>query len=55
MQFMIFFLDNQGKLCFYRPSIYGEVYKAGRRDGNENNIQQLVLVLLLLRTGLPDA
>jgi hypothetical protein len=26
-----------------------------KRDGNENIIQQLVLVLLLLRTGLPDA
>jgi hypothetical protein len=26
-----------------------------KKDGNESIIQQLVLVLLLLRTGLPDA
>jgi hypothetical protein len=37
------------------PNFTGSKQGGQKRDGNENFIHQLVLVLLLLRTGLPAA
>jgi len=55
----IIFLDTPGRLCFYTPPLRGK-YTFGQKrkdnnDGNDELLQQPVLVLLLLCIGLPAA
>jgi len=50
-----FFLTTRESCVFIPPQFTGSMQGGQNRDGNENFIQQLVLVLLLLCTGLPDA